>query len=139
MEIGDRRHLVQGHIRIPENLAVAFGAQLLQTALQNRHARWPPAPCSAAMRPVKSQGSTSHFVCEADREAMQFLFYVVFNVLLFCVTWASLFALFGSAIAGTIWVLGRFLDALLTPPSVRKRRRKAAVVLNPHLLKRAGQ
>jgi len=70
---------------------------------------------------------------------MQFLYYFVLDTLLYCATCASLFALFGSAIVGTIWALGRFIDALLTPPSVRKRRREAAVDLNAHLLKRAGQ
>ena len=70
---------------------------------------------------------------------MQFLYYFILDVLLFCVSCASLFALFASAIIGLFWVLGRFLEALLTPPSVRKRRREAAVDLNAHLLKRAGQ
>ena len=70
---------------------------------------------------------------------MQFLYYVVLDVLLFCATWAALFALFGSAIIATLWVLGRFIEALLTPPSVRKRRREAAANFNPHHLKRAGQ
>lgn len=59
--------------------------------------------------------------------------------LLYFVSIFSLVALFASAIIGTFWALGRFLEALLTPPSVRKRRRKAAVDLNAHLLKRAGQ
>ena len=70
---------------------------------------------------------------------MQFLYYFVVDTLLFCATYAALFALFGSAIIGTLWVLGRFIDALLTPPSVRKRRREAAAGFNAHHLKRAGQ
>src|SRR5262245_10166022 len=79
------------------------------------------------------------FFRKAGRGAMQFLYYVLLDVLLFCATWAALFALFGSAIVGTFWVLGRLIEALLTPPSVRKRRRQAAIGLNAHHLKRAGQ
>jgi len=71
-------------------------------------------------------------------DAMQFLYNVVLDTLLFCATWAALFALFGSAIIGTFWALGRALDALLTPPSVRKRRRETAAGFNPNHLKRAG-
>jgi hypothetical protein len=59
--------------------------------------------------------------------------------LLYFVSIFSLVALFASAIIGTLWVFIRFLEALLTPPSVRKRRREAAAGLNPHHLKRAGQ
>jgi hypothetical protein len=59
--------------------------------------------------------------------------------LLYFVSIFSLVALFASAIIGTFWALGRFLEALLTPPSVRKRRREAAAGLNAHHLKRAGQ
>ena len=70
---------------------------------------------------------------------MQFLYYFLLDTLLFCATYAALFALFGSAIIGTIWALGRFIDVLLTPRAVRKRRREAAIGLNPHHLKRAGQ
>jgi hypothetical protein len=59
--------------------------------------------------------------------------------LLYFVSCFSLLALFGSAIIATIWVLGRVIEALLTPPSVRKRRREAAAGLDLHHLKRAGQ
>jgi hypothetical protein len=59
--------------------------------------------------------------------------------LLYFVSIFSLVALFLSATVGTLWALGRLLEALLTPPSVRKRRREAARGLNAHHLKRAGQ
>ena len=59
--------------------------------------------------------------------------------LLYFTSYFSLVALFASAVAGTLWVLARFLRALLTPPSVRKRRREAAAGFNAHHLKRAGQ
>jgi len=51
----------------------------------------------------------------------------------------SLFALFGSVIAATIWLLIKFLRAFRTPPAGPKRRRDPSVNLNPHHLKRAGQ
>jgi hypothetical protein len=59
--------------------------------------------------------------------------------LLYFASYFALFALFASAVAATVWVLVRFLRALLTPPSVRKRRREAALSLDAHHLKRAGQ
>lgn len=59
--------------------------------------------------------------------------------LLYFAAYFALFALFASAVAATVWVLIRFLRALLTPPSVRKRRREAALRLDTHHLKRAGQ
>jgi hypothetical protein len=59
--------------------------------------------------------------------------------LLYFAAYFALFALFASAVAGTFWVLRRFLRALFTPPSVRKARRAAALDLDAHHLKRAGQ
>ncbi|HTM74075.1 MAG TPA: hypothetical protein VL198_12675 [Pseudolabrys sp.] len=61
------------------------------------------------------------------------------TVLLYFVSLASLFALFGSVIAATIWLLIKFLRAFRTPPAGPKRRRDPSVNLNPHHLKRAGQ
>jgi hypothetical protein len=67
-------------------------------------------------------------ILRAGREAM--------TVLLFFVSFASMFALFASAIAVTSWVLTRCLRALIAPSAVPKRRRDASV---DHHLKRAGQ
>jgi hypothetical protein len=74
----------------------------------------------------------------ANREAMKLLLYLV--------SFASVFALFASVIAGTLWVLtkfiqawGRFFRALIVPPNIPQRRNEVPVGLHPHHLKRAGQ
>ncbi|MGA9457109.1 MAG: hypothetical protein WBV43_16765, partial [Pseudolabrys sp.] len=61
------------------------------------------------------------------------------TVLLYFVSFASLFALFASASAGTFWLLTKFLRALMAPRASPKRRSDASVGLHPHHLKRAGQ
>jgi hypothetical protein len=61
------------------------------------------------------------------------------TVLLYFVSFASLFALFASVIAGIFWVLTKFLRALMAPRAASKRRSDASVDLHPHHLKRAGQ
>ena len=61
------------------------------------------------------------------------------TVLLYFVSLASLFALFASVTAGTVWLLARFFRGLMTRPAGPKRRRDPSVNLNPHHLKRAGQ
>lgn len=61
------------------------------------------------------------------------------TLLLYFASFASLFALFGSVIAGTLWLLIRFLRALVAPRAAPKRRGDASVGLHPHHLKRAGQ
>jgi hypothetical protein len=58
------------------------------------------------------------------------------TVLLYFVSLVSLVALFASAIAGTLWVLARFVRAFTDPPATAKRRESAA---DFHHLKRAGQ
>ena len=65
-------------------------------------------------------------------------------LLLYFVSFASVFALFASIIAGSLWLLvkfvqawGRFFHALLYPPPQPRPRRR--IDLNPHALKRAGQ
>jgi hypothetical protein len=59
------------------------------------------------------------------------------TVLLYFVSLVSLVALFASAIAGTLWVLTRFIRAFRDPPATAKRRRESAADF--HHLKRAGQ
>jgi hypothetical protein len=68
------------------------------------------------------------------------------KLLLYFATFASVFALFASVIAGTLLVLtkfiqawGRFFRALIVPPSIPKHRKYLRVDLQPHHLKRAGQ
>jgi hypothetical protein len=61
------------------------------------------------------------------------------TVLLYFVSLASLFALFASVAAGTLWLLIKFLRALIAPRAGPKRRSDPSVGLNPHHLKRAGQ
>ena len=61
------------------------------------------------------------------------------TVLPYFVSFASLFALFASVIAGIFWVLTKFLRALMAPRAASKRRSDASVDLHPHHLKRAGQ
>lgn len=61
------------------------------------------------------------------------------TLLLYFASFASLFALFGSVIAGTLWVLIKFLPALAAPRAKPERRNDASVGLHPHHLKRAGQ
>jgi hypothetical protein len=61
------------------------------------------------------------------------------TVLLYFVSFASLFALFASVIAGTFWLLIRCLRALMAPRATQKPRSDAFVGLHPHHLKRAGQ
>jgi hypothetical protein len=65
--------------------------------------------------------------------------------LLYFVSFGSVFALFASVIAGTFWVLtkflcawGRFFRALIVPPEIPQRRNDVSVGVHPHL-KRAGQ
>ena len=63
------------------------------------------------------------------------------TVLLYFVSFASLFALFvlfASVIAGTLWVLVKFVRVLIAPRAIPKRS-DAFFDLNPHHLKRAGQ
>jgi hypothetical protein len=67
------------------------------------------------------------------------------KLLLYVVSFGSVFAFFASVIAGTLWVLtkfvqawGRFFRALITPQDIPKRRKGVPVGL-PHHLKRAGQ
>ena len=64
--------------------------------------------------------------------------------LLCVISFGSVFAFFASVIAGTLWVLtkfiqawGRFFRALIVPPNIPKRRKNVTVGLQP--LKRAGQ
>ena len=45
------------------------------------------------------------------------------TVLLYFVSFASLFALFASASAGTFWLLTKFLRALMAPRASPKRRK----------------
>jgi hypothetical protein len=66
------------------------------------------------------------------------------NLLLYFVSFGSVFALFGSVTAGTLWVFakflqawGRFFRALIAPPAIRDRRKDVAVDF--YHLKRAGQ
>ena len=66
--------------------------------------------------------------------------------LLYFASFGSVFALFATVIAGTLWVLikfiqawGRFFRALIDPPSIPKRREDVPVGFHPHHLKRAGQ
>ena len=63
------------------------------------------------------------------------------SVLLYFVSYASLFALLLSIIAVALWLLvnfvralGRFIQALINPPPQQPR-----LDLNPHAFKRAGQ
>jgi hypothetical protein len=74
----------------------------------------------------------------ANRGAMKFLLYFV--------SFGSVFALFASVIAGTFWVLtkfiqawGRFFRALIAPPEIPPRRNHVSAGVRPHYLKRAGQ
>ncbi len=66
------------------------------------------------------------------------------SVLLYFVSFASIFALFASLAAAAIWLAvkfclawARFFRALLNPPPPAPRRRP--IDLNAQLLKRAGQ
>jgi len=59
--------------------------------------------------------------------------------LLYFVSFGSVFALFASVIAGTFWLLTKFLRALMAPRATPKRRSDSSVSLHPHHLKRAGQ
>jgi hypothetical protein len=68
------------------------------------------------------------------------------KLLLFLVSFGSVLAFFASVIAGTLWVLtkfiqawGRFFRALIVPPDIPKRRKDVSIGLQPHHLKRAGQ
>jgi hypothetical protein len=68
------------------------------------------------------------------------------KLLLYVVSFGSVFAFFASIIVGILWVLtkfmqtwGRFFRALIVPPDIPKRRKNVAVGLQPHHLKRAGQ
>ena len=68
------------------------------------------------------------------------------KLLLFLVSFGLVLAFFASVIAGTLWVLtkfiqawGRFFRALIVPPDIPKRRKDVSVGLQPHHLKRAGQ
>lgn len=61
------------------------------------------------------------------------------TVLLYLVSFASVFALFASVVAGLIWLLTKFARALMAPPAIPKHRSNAAVDLQLHHLKRAGQ
>jgi len=61
------------------------------------------------------------------------------TVLLYFVSFASMFTLFASVIAGAFWALTRCLRALIVPSAAPKRRSDASVGLNPYHLKRAGQ
>jgi hypothetical protein len=68
------------------------------------------------------------------------------KLLLYLVSFGSVFAFFASVIAGTLWVLikffqvwGRFFRALIGPPDIAKRRKDVPFGLQPHHLKRAGQ
>jgi hypothetical protein len=60
-------------------------------------------------------------------------------VLLYFVSFASMFALFASVMAGTFWLLARCLRAIITPSAAAQRRSDTSAGLNPHHLKRAGQ
>ena len=88
-----------------------------------------PASCSTVRRKVNSERLTR--IYGAHRE--------VITVLLYFVSFASMFALFVSVIAGTFWLVTKFVRKLTTPSAVPKRRGDAAVDLHPHHLKRAGQ
>jgi hypothetical protein len=61
------------------------------------------------------------------------------TLLLYFVSILSLLALFGSAIAGTLWLLAKFFRALVAPRDVPDRHSDASAGLHPHHLKRAGQ
>jgi hypothetical protein len=68
------------------------------------------------------------------------------KLLLYFASFGSVFALFASVIAGTLWVLtkfiqawSRFFHALIYPPNVPKRRKDVPVGLQQHQLKRAGR
>ena len=68
------------------------------------------------------------------------------KLLLFIVSFGSVFALFASVIAGTLWVVAKFIQAwsrffraLMPSPAIPKRRKDVPVRLEPHHLKRAGQ
>jgi hypothetical protein len=61
------------------------------------------------------------------------------KLLLYFATFASVFALFASVIAGTLWVLtkfiqawGRFFRALIVPPNIPHRRKDVPIGLHPH-------
>jgi hypothetical protein len=65
--------------------------------------------------------------------------------LLYVVSFGSVFAFFASFIAGTLWVLskfirawGRFFRALIVPPDIPKRRKDVPIGLQPPRLKRAA-
>jgi len=66
--------------------------------------------------------------------------------LLYVVSFGSLFAFFASVIAGTLWVLtkfmrawGRFFRALIVPPAIPQHHKDVPVGLQPRHLNRAGQ
>jgi hypothetical protein len=87
-----------------------------------------PASCSTVRRKVNSERPRIH---GARSE--------VITVLLYFVSFASMFALFVSVIAGIFWLLTILVRKLATPSATPERRSDAAVDLNPHHLKRAGQ
>jgi hypothetical protein len=66
---------------------------------------------------------------------------------LYLAAFGSVFAFFASVIAGVLWVLTKFMQALgrffraliVPPPNIAKRRKDVSVGLQPHYLKRAGQ
>ncbi|MGA6945840.1 MAG: hypothetical protein WBZ27_28190, partial [Pseudolabrys sp.] len=60
------------------------------------------------------------------------------KLLLYVVSFGSVFAFFASIIVGILWVLtkfmqtwGRFFRALIVPPDIPKRRKNVAVGLQP--------
>ena len=66
--------------------------------------------------------------------------------LLYFVSFGSVFALFASVIAGTFWVLtkfiqawGRFFRALIVPARNPPTSQRCSVGFHPHHLKRTGQ
>ena len=68
------------------------------------------------------------------------------NLLLYFVSFGSMFALVASVVAAAVWLVvkfvqawGRFFQVLLAPPDQRAVRPKLRINPNPHYLKRAGQ
>jgi hypothetical protein len=68
------------------------------------------------------------------------------NLLLYFVSFGSVFAFFASVIMGSLWLLtkfiqawGRFFRALLGAPDLSARRSNIPLGLHPLHLKRAGQ
>jgi hypothetical protein len=65
---------------------------------------------------------------------------------LYFASFGSVLVLFGSIIAGCLWLTigffrawGRFFQVLLEPPERNAVRRRPRIDPSPHLLKRAGQ